>query len=79
MKLKFSNQCLEVEELSEVLEMWWKLSERCLERVEFERSVVGPGKYVAQAGAEMELMAFEISNQWLKEAEKVTIFETFDR
>ena len=64
MGLNFSNQCLEeverCSELSEVLETRWKLSERCLEKAGFERNVMGLGRYVAQAGAEM---GSDISNQ----------------
>ena len=45
---------------SEVLQTRWKLSQRCLEKVEFEWSVTGLGKYVVQVGAEM---GSDVSNQ----------------
>ena len=45
---------------SEVLETRWKLSEGYLEKVEFEWSVMGLGKYVVQAGAEI---GSHVSNQ----------------
>jgi len=61
---------------SGVFETRWRLSERCLEKAEFEWSMTGLGKYVVQAGAEM---GSDVSNQQLKEAaRRVTISEPFD-
>ena len=54
MDLKFSNQC--PEEVGGRSE----LSERYLEKAEFERSEMGQGKYVEQAAAEM---GSRVSNQ----------------